>query len=142
MLGYIGEDEETAASYQDGWFKTGDLVRIDEEGFLFITGRKKEIIVLPSGENISPAEIEAEFNALDCVQDSLVQEKDGALVIQILPRMTALTALGVQDVEQYIKDEVSKVNATLPSFKRVGKVTVRTSDFLRSPIMKILRDKN
>jgi hypothetical protein len=76
------------------------------------------------------------------VQDSLVQEKDGALAIQILPRMTALKALGVTDPEQYIKDQVATVNATLPSFKRVGKVTVRTTDFVRSPSMKIVRDKN
>ncbi|MBR3750698.1 MAG: acyl--CoA ligase [Clostridia bacterium] len=142
MLGYIGEEEETALSYHDGWFKTGDLVRMDEEGFLYITGRKKEIIVLASGENISPAELENTFNSLDCVQDSLVQEKDGALVIQILPRMTTLKALGVTDIEQYIKDQVAAVNATLPSFKRVGKVTVRTTDFVRSPSMKIVRDKN
>jgi len=142
MLGYIGEEEETALSYRDGWFKTGDLVRMDEEGFLYITGRKKEIIVLASGENISPAELENTFNSLDCVQDSLVQEKDGALVIQILPRMTTLKALGVTDIEQYIKDQVAAVNATLPSFKRVGKVTVRTTDFVRSPSMKIVRDKN
>ena len=69
---YVGEEEND--SFEDGWFKTGDLARVDKEGYLYITGRIKEIIVLPSGENVSPAEVEAYFNALEFVQDSQVFE--------------------------------------------------------------------
>lgn len=141
MDGYVnGEENEIA--YEDGWFKTGDLVRIDEEGLLYITGRTKEIIVLSSGENISPAELEVKFYALDAVQDCLVYEKEGQLVLEVLPRMSTVKALGISDIEAYIKEEVSKINATLPSFERINKVVVRDTDFVRTPAMKIARNLN
>ena len=146
MDGYVNESEETANAYEDGWFKTGDLVRFDEEGFLFITGRKKEIIVLSNGENISPAEIETEFNALDCIQDSLVYASNEGgrevLAIQVLPRAAVLKTLGVTDVESYIKEQINGVNKTLPSFKQVSKIIIRKEDFVRTPSMKIQRGKN
>ncbi len=139
MEGYIGEDEESAAAYEDGYFKTGDLVRIDEEGFLYITGRKKEIIVLPSGENISPAEVEAKFYAIDGIQDCLVYEMNGVLALEVLPRVAALKAMCVEDIEAYIKEQVQAVNPTLPSFAQINKIIIRDKDFVRSPSMKIVR---
>ena len=142
MESYVGEPEENAIAYEDGWFKTGDLVRIDDEGFLYITGRKKEIIVLASGENISPAEIEVKFDALDSVQDCLVYESEGVLVLEVLPRMTVLKALGVEDIEGYLKAQLNEVNDSLPSFARVNKMIIRTTDFVRSPSMKIVRNQN
>lgn len=144
MDGYVGEPEENALSYEDGWFKTGDLVRIDEKGFLYITGRKKEIIVLPSGENISPAELEVKFNALDTVQDCLVYQdaESGALAIEVLPRMSVLGQMGKENPVEYLKEQINQVNNSLPSFQRVNKITVRTSDFVRSPSMKIVRNQN
>lgn len=146
MDGYVGEAEENQTAYEDGWFKTGDLVRIDEEGFLYITGRKKEIIVLSSGENISPAEIEVKFDALDCVQDCLVYECSekgkSFLTLEVLPRATVLKALAVEDTEAYVKEQINEVNKTLPSFKRINKIVIRTTDFVRSPSMKIVRNQN
>ena len=142
---YYG-DEENATAYEDGWFKTGDLVRIDGEGFLYITGRIKEVIVLSSGENISPAELEVKFYALDCVQDCLVYDiiENGMsqLVLEIVPRMATLKAAGVEDVGAYINAKVQEVNATLPSFEKINKVVVRDSDFIRTPAMKIARQEN
>jgi long-chain acyl-CoA synthetase len=142
MDGYVGEPEENAIAYEDGWFKTGDLVRMDEEGFLYITGRKKEIIVLSSGENISPAELETKFGALDTVQDCLVYEENNVLTVEILPRMTVVKALGIEDVEGHLKKCINEINDTLPSFMRVNKVVIRTTDFVRSPSMKIVRNQN
>ena len=142
MDGYWGEEEENAIAYEDGWFKTGDLVRMDEEGFLYITGRKKEIIVLSSGENISPAELETKFGMIDTVQDCLVYESEGVLTIEILPRMTVVKAQGIEDLEGHFKEKVNEINATLPSFMRVNKLVVRTTDFVRSPSMKIVRNQN
>ena len=140
---YVGEPEENATAYEDGWFKTGDLVKMDDDGALYITGRKKEIIVLPSGENVSPAEVEVKFSALDIVQDCLLYDmtENGAtfLVLEVLPRMAVLKGLGVEDVEGYVKEKVGEVNETLPSFQRVNKIIVRTTDFVRSPSMKIVR---
>ncbi len=143
---YVGEPEENAASFEDGWFKTGDLARVDEEGFLYIVGRKKEVIVLSSGENISPAEIENKFYAIDAIQDCLVYEDTengkSVLALQVYPRAVVLKALGITDVEAHIKEKVAQVNATLPSFQRVGKLVIRDTDFVRSPSMKIVRNQN
>ena len=139
---YVGEDEENKNAYEDGWFKTGDLVRFDEEGFLYITGRKKEIIVLSNGENISPAEIETKINEIDCIQDSLVYESDGNLAVQILPRMTVVKAQGISDVEAFVKAQIENLNKVLPSYERINKVIIRNQDFVRTPSMKIARGKN
>ncbi len=142
MDGYVGEPEENQISYEDGYFKTGDLVRIDEEGFLYITGRKKEVIVLPSGENISPAEVEGKFNELDIVQDCLITLENDVLALQVLPRMSVLGLLAKDSPQEYLKEQLNKVNDALPSFQRVSKIVIRTSDFVRSPSMKIVRNQN
>ncbi len=141
--GYLGEEEE---SRTEGWFRTGDLVRVDEEGFLYITGRIKEIIVLPSGENVSPAEVEAHFNALDCVQDSQVFEAENdnggvILALEVVPRMTALTAVPPEEVPGFVRGELEKVNRSLPSFQQVSRIVIRDKDFDRTPSMKIARYK-
>lgn len=142
MNSYVGDPEENARAYDDGWFRTGDLAKVDDEGFLFITGRTKEIIVLPTGENISPAELETQFNALECVQDSLVFEENGSLAVEILPRMVVLKALGVENVGEYVTSQVQSVNKAFPSFQQVSKVIIRDKDFARSPSMKILRNQS
>lgn len=141
MKGYVAEPEEP--SFEDGWFRTGDLVRFDEDGFLYITGRIKEVIVLPSGENISPAELEKQFNELPFVQDSQVFEdaaENGAhiLALEIVPRATELPALG-ENPEKVMLDGLQKVNQTLPSYARVSRIVIRDSDFARTPSMKIVR---
>jgi long-chain acyl-CoA synthetase len=145
MDGYFG-DEENAVAYEDGWFKTGDLVRIDEEGFLYITGRIKEIIVLASGENISPAELEVKFYALDGVQDCFVYDitEQGVqqLVLEVVPRMAVLKAMGVENVGAYLTDKIKEVNNTLPAFEKINKIIIRDSDFIRTPAMKIARQEN
>lgn len=143
MDGYVGGDNETA--YEDGWFKTGDLARIDEDGYLYITGRTKEIIVLQSGENVSPAELEVKFYGIDAVQDCLVYDRteNGAqiLVLEVLPRMSTVKAMGITDPEAHIRAEVQRINETLPPFERVQKVILRDTDFPRTPAMKIDRKK-
>lgn len=144
MDGYVGREEPDA--YEDGWFKTGDLVRMDDEGFLYITGRIKEVIVLPGGENISPAALEAQFNTLSVIQDSQVfEDVDDSgkhfLALEVVPRATEVAKLGDIDVNTYILQELQKINAALPGFARVQTITVRDSDFARTPSMKIVRYK-
>ena len=145
MDGYV-TPEENAIAYEDGYFKTGDLVRIDEDGYLYITGRLKEIIVLSSGENVSPAELEVRFNAIDVIQDSLVYEtEEGSgqmLILEVLPRMSKVKELGITDIYGYIKEQVDEINKTLPSFERINKLIVRDTDFVRTPAMKIARNLN
>ena len=145
MDGYVGGDENGYDA--DGWFHTGDLVRQDENGLLYITGRIKEIIVLSNGENISPAELEGHFNALPFIQDSQVFEAvtDGGrhiLALEVVPRQTVLQKIKAEDPKRFILGELEKVNQSLPSFQRVTRITVRDSDFERSPSMKIVRYKN
>ncbi len=138
--GYLGDVAEDA--FEDGWFKTGDLARLDEDGFLYITGRVKEIIVLSNGENISPAEVEAEFNKLDVIADSLVAESvDGGLVLQVTLREAEMAKLTAEDPRAYVTAELSRINETLPAHWRVNKIVIRDKDFDRTPSMKILRPK-
>ena len=143
MDGYVGGENETA--YEDGWFKTGDLARVDEDGYLYITGRTKEIIVLQSGENVSPAELEVKFYGIDAVQDCLVYDRteNGAqiLVLEVLPRMSTVKAMNITDPAAHIREEVKKINETLPPFERIQKVILRDTDFPRTPAMKIDRKK-
>ena len=144
MMGYVGEDEISA--YEDGWFKTGDLVRVDEDGFLYITGRIKEIIVLSNGENVSPAAVELNFNALPFVQDSQVFEdvnEKGVhfLALEIVPRMTEIAAMGLEDPQAYMMQELERVNKTLLPYERVSRIVIRDTDFQRTPSMKIVRYK-
>ena len=144
MENHIGEDEEDV--YEDGWFKTGDLVKIDENGLLYITGRIKEIIVLPSGENVSPAELEQKFNALPFIQDSQVFEDidDGGkhiLALEVVPRKTVTAKMNLENEKEFIISELQKVNEALPAFERVNRIEVRDSDFDRTPSMKIARYK-
>lgn len=144
MMGYVGEDEVQA--YEDGWFKTGDLVRIDEDGFLYITGRIKEIIILPNGENVSPAVVEANFNALPFIQDSQVFEdvsESGVhfLALEVVPRMTELAAMNLEDPNAFVMAELERVNKTLLPHERVSRIVIRDTDFERTPSMKIVRYK-
>ena len=146
MNGYVGEEEENKNAYEDGWFKTGDLVRLDEEGFLYITGRSKDIIILDNGENVSPAEVESYFNTIEVVQDSQVFEdvlENGKhiLAVEVVPRATELAKLGVENASEYVIEQLKAVNATLPSHMKVSKFVVRDSDFERTPSMKIVRYK-
>lgn len=145
MSGYVGEEEEGVYS-DDGFFKTGDLVRVDEDGFFYITGRIKEIIVLPTGENISPAEVEAYFSESTLIQDCQVFEdltESGAhiLALEVVPRAPEIARLGIEDPVKTITEELEKINAALPSHMRVSKISVRDSDFERTPSMKIKRYK-
>ena len=140
---YYNEPEENKLAFEDGFFKTGDLVRFDDEGFLYIVGRIKEIIVLPTGEKISPFDLENKFDELDIIQDCMIylDEETNSLAIQVYPRALELANLQVEDKEEYVRKEVNRVNNELPSFMRVSKVIIRKDDFVRTPAMKIIRGK-
>ncbi len=142
--GYYKDPVRTAeALTEDGWLHTGDLCRFDEDGFLYITGRIKNLIILANGENVSPESLEEPFYADPCVRDAMVKEDDfnGARVIaiEILPFMPAFEGKPWKEVEAYMHNLVKKINATLPSTHQIIKVTVRTEDFKRTGSMKVAR---
>ena len=142
--GYYKDPEKTAEAFTgDGWFRTGDLVRFDDEGFLYITGRIKNLIVLSNGENVSPESLEEPFYADPCVRDAMVKEDDlngnPVIAVEILPFMPAFDGKPWEEVEAYMDALVKKINATLPSTHQIRKVTVRKEDFKRTGSMKVAR---
>ncbi len=145
FLGYFGDPEKTAETLTpDGWIKTGDLVRFDEEGYMYIVGRIKNLIILANGENVSPESIEEPFYKCDKLRDCLVKEDElngsKVIAIEILPRMEEFGNRPWEEVEAYFKKLVADVNATLPTTHRVSKVTVRKEDFKRTGAMKVARN--
>ena len=136
--GYINDPAETAAAFTDGWFRTGDLGYMDEDGYLYITGRIKNIIVLANGEKISPEELERLVDEIPLVKGSLVKmapNQFGAEVLtcEVLPVPDA-------DVEE-VRRLIEGVNATLPAATQIQQITFRTTDFKRTPAMKIVRNQ-
>ena len=146
FLGYYGEPEKTAETLtEDGWIKTGDLVRFDEDGYMYIVGRIKNLIILSNGENVSPESIEEPFYKDNKLRDCLVKEdeQDGKAVIaiEILPRMDEFVNTPWEEVEAYFKDLVGKVNAELPTTHQISKIIVRKEDFKRTGALKVSRNQ-
>ena len=142
--GYYKDPVRTAeALTEDGWLRTGDLCRFDEDGFLYITGRIKNLIILSNGENVSPESLEEPFYADPCVRDAMVKEDElngnQVIAVEILPFMPAFDGKPWEEVEAYMNNLVKKINATLPTTHQIIKVTVRTEDFKRTGSMKVAR---
>jgi len=147
FTGYYKDEENTRAVLTpDGWLKTGDLVRFDEEGFLYIVGRIKNIIVLSNGENISPESLEEPFYAYPYIKDVLVSEGESAgvkcLAIDIYPRMEALSGKPWEEVESLMTKTVEEVNSKQPSTHQIRKINVRKEDFKRTGSLKVARNQN
>lgn len=151
MLGYYNMPELTAETIVDGWFNTGDLGFLDPDGWLYITGRKKNVIVTRTGENIYPEEIEDLINKYDLVSDSMVyalnDEGEEKVAVQLLPNMENIQEkygkdLSDEEIEKIMKAIISEVNDKLPTFKIIRNVAVRKEDFVRTTTRKIKRNAN
>lgn len=144
--GYYGNPEETARTLTpDGWLRTGDLVSFDDEGYMYITGRIKNLIILGNGENVSPESIEEKYYLEPSVKDCLVKEDevDGEMVIaiEILPQAAYLEENRIEDPEGFLRKLVAEINRTMPTTHQVRKVTVRKEDFKRTGSMKVSRNQ-
>ena len=133
--GYWKDEKATQAAFQDGWLRTGDLAKINDEGFIFIVGRIKNLILLPNGENVSPEEVEEAFYRSTLIKDCLAYEDTiGAHPVIALE---ALAAPGIKD--DALQKEIERIARTLPSYLRPAKIIIRHDDFEKTPSLKIKR---
>ena len=142
FLGYYKNEEATAEAFtEDGWFRTGDMGVIDEDGSLFIKGRSKCMILGPSGQNIYPEEVETVINSQPYVVDSLVVEDNGGLTALIYPDFAQGAKDGMdQDVfVKYIEGTLPELNRELPNYAKLKKIEVMSEDFERTPKKSIKR---
>ncbi len=139
MQGYYQMPEETAQTLEDGWLKTGDLGYIDEEGFLFLTGRKKNLIITPNGENVSPEEIENKLGENRLVQEVLVRDSEGVIEAEIFPDYEYAAKKKIKDLQAQLQALIDDYNKTAPLYKRVFKLKVRDVEFEKNTTKKIKR---
>ena len=153
MLGYYNNPEATAEVFdKDGYFHTGDYGRLDEEGWIYITGRKKNLIILSNGKNVYPEEIEADLQKVEGVNEvvvyageSKVQKDKITIVAEIFPDADLLADKGITDPQAYFEEQVKILNAKMPSYKAVKRVKLRDVEFQKNTSRKITRfsiDKN
>ena len=143
MKGYYNRPEETAEVLKDGWLFTGDLGKLDEEGCLYITGRKKEIIVLSNGKNINPAELEIKIEKMSpFIKETAVFNEKDSLHALIVPDLSSMSSNGIKSPPEYFRDQViGELNKTLSSYKRIMKFTVVKSELPRTRLGKLQRHK-
>ena len=151
MLGYYNMKEETEKVLKNGWFHTGDLGKIDENGFLYITGRCKSVIITKNGKNIYPEEIESYLNDNPLISESLVlgiqKDNDDETYVnaQIFPNMEAIseylkgTVPTKEEIKKLISDVVSTVNSKIPNYKHIKNFVIRDKEFEKTTTQKIKR---
>lgn len=139
MAGYYKDEIETAkAITPDGWLRTGDLGYIDGKK-LFITGRKKNLIILSNGENVSPEEIENKFAGTDFISELLVYSEDGVITAEIFPNEEYCKNMTDEEIDNLFKDKVLEVNKTLTSAKTIHRMRIRNKEFEKTTSKKIIR---
>lgn len=145
MLGYYKDPEATAAVFdEEGYFMTGDYGKLDDEGWLYITGRLKNLIILSNGKNVYPEEIENEISQIYGVSEVIVYEGESKsqkeiIVAEIFPDFEALKLRGIDDPQSYFENEIKQVNSRMVSYKAVKMVKIRNEEFTKNTSKKILR---
>lgn len=139
MQGYYHMPEETKETLVDGWLRTGDLGYVDEDGFVYLTGRKKNLIITKNGENVSPEELENKIGEARLVQEILVREKEGVIEAKIFPDLDYVKKKRIKNVEEELQKVIDAYNQEAPAYKRVYKLKVRERKFEKTPSKKIKR---
>jgi len=142
MLGYYKDPETTAAAFtEDGWLRTGDMGTMDNDGFVFIKGRYKTMLLGPSGQNIYPEEIESVLNNMPYVAESLVIEKDGKLIALVYPNieLAAEDQLTEQQLAEIMDENLRLLNEEQPNYAKVSKIQLFPEEFEKTPKKSIKR---
>lgn len=153
MLGYFNDEKATKEVMEDGWFRTGDLAKIDEDGYIFICGRKKSVIVLKNGKNIFPEEMEALVNKIEGVKESFIfgkQQSDDKDDIKInvkiiFDREVMQEAYKVETDEEIYKvlaDKIKEINQIMPKYKAIRGILISEKPLLKTTTSKIKRQAN
>jgi len=153
MLGYYGNEEATEEVLKDGWFYTGDLAKIDEDGYIFICGRKKSVIVLKNGKNIFPEEMEALVNKIEGVKESFIfgkQQSDDAEDVKIhvkvvFDRDIVKEAYKVEtddEIYEAISNKIKEINKTMPMYKSIRGIILTEEPLIKTTTNKIKRQEN
>ena len=149
MLGYYDNDEKTKETIIDGWIHTGDLAKIDDDGFVYIVGRKKDMIVLKNGKKIFPDEIENLVNKLDLVEECMVfgmpKDDDVSLAVKIKYDKAAVNEkyadLSKEELNKELWMQIKDVNKELPTYKYMKHLYIEENDFVKTTTNKIKRNE-
>ncbi len=150
MLGYYEDPEATAAVMHDGWFNSGDIGYMDEDGFIYITGRSKNVIVTQNGKNIYPEEIETLLSKVDEIAESMVYgkevagEKELIITARVIPNYEKIeelhgSGLGEDEIYKIIWEQIKKVNRKLSNYKTVKRLEIKEDQFEKTSTLKIKR---
>ena len=153
MLEYFNDKKATKEALKDGWFYTGDLARIDEEGYIFICGRKKSVIVLKNGKNIFPEEMEALLNKIEGVQESFIYGKqlsDDKENIKINARVVidkdvikdSYKVNSDEEIKEVISCKIKEINQTMPKYKAIRGFSITEEPLIKTTTNKIKRQAN
>ena len=141
MLGYYKNPEETATAIRNGWLHTGDICTVDADGFIYIRGRNKNMILGASGQNIYPEEIEQQLNNMPYVNESIVVERNHRLVALVHPDYDTATQQGIdaEQLMQIMNDNIARLNKELPSYSCVSSLEIHEEEFEKTPKRSIRR---
>ena len=147
-MGYYKNEQATAEAFDGEWFKTGDLGSVDENGMLYITGRKKNLIILSNGKNVYPEEIENVLSTIPGVMEMVVyegQSRRGAqfnsIVAEFYMDPDYAKDNGISDVKRYLQTHTENYNRTAVPYKKIDLIRVRQTEFPKNTLRKILRFK-
>lgn len=139
MQGYYKMPQETAETLEDGWLKTGDLGYADEDGFVYLTGRKKNLIITKNGENVSPEELENALSTNRLVGEVLVREKNGVIEAEIYPDQDYVKKKRIKDVREKLQEVIDEYNLKAAPQKKIYSLIVRDTEFEKTTTRKIKR---
>ena len=149
MLEYYENKEATEKVLKDGWFQTGDLARIDEDGYIFICGRKKSVIVLKNGKNIFPEEMETLINKEDGVEESFIFGKpiskdpnDIKIFVKIVYNKESFEGKTETEIKEYFNEKIKSINKTMPHYKAIRGIIISDKPLIKTTTNKIKREKN